>query len=274
MRKRRWSDDQLREAVAASRTFRATYERLELTSKWDQHRARRRLRELGLDTSHFETQSQVGRCAIDHDALRAAVPLAGSLAELVTRLGLESSEPNEKRLRRMIRTLALDTSHFRTARGRHRRRWSDDQLRAAVVASRSYAQVLRALGLVAAGGNYGHVQEHIVELGLDTSHFLPAWSGLRPRRDHARPLAEVLVVESRVGSHKLKRRLIREGLKEARCELCGWCARAPDGRVPVELDHINGDKLDNRLENLRVLCPNCHSLQPTHRGLNRRRRVM
>ena len=41
-----------------------------------------------------------------------------------------------------------------------------------------------------------------------------------------------------------------------------------DGRIPLELDHINGDRHDNRIKNLRILCPNCHSLQPTHRGRN------
>ncbi|MBA3462410.1 MAG: HNH endonuclease [Deltaproteobacteria bacterium] len=71
-------------------------------------------------------------------------------------------------------------------------------------------------------------------------------------------------------THQLKLRLFREGLKQPCCELCGWCERAPDGRIPVELDHKNGDRNDNRLENLRVLCPNCHALQPTHRGLNRK----
>lgn len=58
------------------------------------------------------------------------------------------------------------------------------------------------------------------------------------------------------------------GLKQPRCELCGWETLAPDGRLPLELDHVNGVRTDHRLENLRILCPNCHSLQPTHRGLN------
>ncbi|QQS22454.1 HNH endonuclease [Candidatus Saccharibacteria bacterium] len=60
--------------------------------------------------------------------------------------------------------------------------------------------------------------------------------------------------------------------KKPKCEICGWEERSIDGRIPVELDHINGIHSDNRLENLRILCPNCHSLQPTHRGRNKKRR--
>ena len=48
--------------------------------------------------------------------------------------------------------------------------------------------------------------------------------------------------------------------------------KSEDGRIPVELDYINGDHHDNRIKNLRILCPNCHSLQLTHRGKNKRRR--
>lgn len=56
------------------------------------------------------------------------------------------------------------------------------------------------------------------------------------------------------------------------CEDCGWAKSSEDGRIPVELDHINGDRHDNRLENLRILCPNCHSLRLTHRGKNIQKR--
>lgn len=151
------------------------------------------------------------------------------------------------------------------------RRWTNAQLEAAVASSTSYRQVLSRLGLKNTGGNYRQVQNYIQELNIGISHFLgQAWNKGRvcPRMP-VLPLEQVLRVGSRYQSFKLKKRLFLQGLKQPVCELCNWAQVAPDGRIPVELDHINGDHSDNRLENLRILCPNCHSLQPTHRGLNK-----
>lgn len=152
------------------------------------------------------------------------------------------------------------------------RSWTDDQLTHAVANSRSYRQVLVLLRLIPAGGNYDQVKRSIERLKLDVSHFTGrGWNvGLQFRPKVAAPLRTLLVEESRAQSYKLKARLIASGLKQAKCELCGWAQVSADGRVPVELDHINGNKYDNRLQNLRVLCPNCHSLQPTHRGKNKK----
>ncbi|MFC1775685.1 HNH endonuclease, partial [Patescibacteria group bacterium] len=84
-------------------------------------------------------------------------------------------------------------------------------------------------------------------------------------------LKEILTKNSSFQSYKLKKRLFKEGLKKPQCEECGWAKKSKDGRIPLELDHVNGTRTDNRLENLRVLCPNCHSLKPTHRGLNKKK---
>lgn len=207
------------------------------------------------------------------DDLRNAIAASASYEEVCERLGIGNEEV--ERVKRRASHLRIERRHL-VRRGPRKRetRWSDDDLRNAVTGARSIAQVLRALGLVPAGGNYDHVQRRIRALGLDTSHLLgTAWNRGGSSHRPALPLEQVLVAGRWTGSHKLKRRLLRAGLKTEACERCGWCERAPDGRVPLELDHVNGDKTDNRLENLRILCPNCHALQPTHRGLNQRRRA-
>jgi hypothetical protein len=153
----------------------------------------------------------------------------------------------------------------------NRKRWTDEMLIAAVMGSKSYRSVIKKLGLVPAGGNYVQVKWRVKDLGLDTSHFTgKGWNvDMQDVRTPARPLKELLVNGGRSQSNKLKRRLFQAGILSPKCSKCGWATVAPDGRVPVELDHINGDRNDNRLENLRILCPNCHSLTSTYRGLNK-----
>src|SRR5438270_738091 len=86
----------------------------------------------------------------------------------------------------------------------------------------------------------------------------------RPRR---LPLEQLLVAGPRRNRNHLKRRLFAAGLKSRRCESCGldsWMGRA----IPLALHHVNGDRHDNRLENLQILCPNCHGLTDTWAGRN------
>lgn len=153
------------------------------------------------------------------------------------------------------------------------RKWTVLQLKNAVKRSRSYRQVLQHIGLREAGGNYEQIKKYIREADVDASHFTgQVWNkGLTGLKKASLPLQDILVRDSSFQSHKLKNRLYKAGLKQQRCELCGWHQVSADGRRPLELDHINGDRHDNRLQNLQILCPNCHSLQPTHRGRNMRK---
>lgn len=152
-----------------------------------------------------------------------------------------------------------------------KRSWTTDQLNSAVKSSTSFRQVIKKLGLREAGGNYFQLKKYVEELSLDTSHFRgPGWSkGLHFSFKPKVPLEKVLIQNSYFQSYKLKNRLFNEKLKTPKCEECGWAKTAESGRLPLEIHHINGDVHDNRLENLIILCPNCHSLKPTHRGCNR-----
>lgn len=155
-----------------------------------------------------------------------------------------------------------------------RRSWTTEQLKTAVAESFSVRQVIARLGLIPAGGNYQQVNRYIVENGFDTSHFLGSgWrKGKSIPRDSIFTLEQVMTINSYYSLYRLKQRLFKKGIKRPKCEECGWARVSSDGRIPIELDHINGDRHDNRLQNLRILCPNCHSLKPTHRGRNKGRR--
>lgn len=150
---------------------------------------------------------------------------------------------------------------------RHRS-WNSDQLKVAVRNSFSYRQVLKKLNLRPAGGNYDQIKKYIKELFLDIHHFKgQGWNlGLNGIGKPRIPLSEILVKGSFFQSYKLKKRLFAKNLKPKHCELCGWAIVTEDGYLPLELDHVNGDRSDNRIENLRVVCPNCHSLSKYHRG--------
>lgn len=152
-----------------------------------------------------------------------------------------------------------------------RSRYTDSQLIEAVAESTSIAQVLQKFGLKPAGGNYAIIKKRISGLGLDTSHFKDNRDWAKGRKSsfvRKRSLEEILVRDSFYTTSQLRKRLINEGIFEHRCVSCGldtWL----DTKIPLEIDHINGDRRDNRLDNLRLLCPNCHALTATYRGKNK-----
>lgn len=154
----------------------------------------------------------------------------------------------------------------------NRRKYSKDEFISAWLSSDSIAEVARKLNLTIYGSTYKTLKLTAEELGLNRDH-MTGQAHLRGKSNPwtpKRPIEEILTENSSYGSSGLKKRLFREGLKEKVCELCGlteWRGRP----ISLHLDHINGINTDNRIENLRILCPNCHSQTETycrgHKGL-------
>lgn len=276
-RHRAWTDEQLREAVTEANSVSGVVRILRAAGGAGYEAVKRRIMVLDLDTSHFVAPFAPPGGSVDprrwtDEDLTVAVAQSTSLNQVFAALGLSPGGSQWLALRERIGLLGLDTSHWseRLRVSRASRDITEEELAAALEDSRSFAEVCRRLG-VRGGGGQGRLVRRIRHLGLDTSHLQgQGWAkgrvnpGKRPRR----PLEEILVEGRAVGqTSALRRRLIEEGVKEARCESCGldtWL----DGPIPLELDHINGDRRDNRLENLRLLCPNCHALTETYRGRN------
>jgi hypothetical protein len=154
------------------------------------------------------------------------------------------------------------------------RRYTDQDIIDAVRSSFSIARVLKLLGLSPTGANYVGMHAHFARLGLNTSHFT-GQGHLRGKRHSwtpERPLSEILVANSNYRSTStLKARLLKAGLLVNRCAECALPPLWQGKPLVLTLDHVNGDHSDHRLENLRLLCPNCNSQQPTFAGRNKRR---
>lgn len=145
-------------------------------------------------------------------------------------------------------------------------RYDEAQVREAVASSPSLSQALKKLGLRPAGGNHRTLKKLIERYGISTAHLDPNWSLRKQPNTTAIPLAEILTEASDYPRGHLKRRLYETGLKQRKCELCGLGENWRGGHMALILDHINGIANDNRLENLRIVCPNCAATLDTHCG--------
>lgn len=141
-----------------------------------------------------------------------------------------------------------------------------NKLQKAVLESNSIKECLEKLGLRAAGGNYKQLIKwcNIHNIKVPRSSIKYTMRGIKGKI----PLKEILIKNSTYSRYHLKKRLISEGILKNSCNICSLSCYWNNIPISLQLDHINGIYNDNRIENLRLLCPNCHSQTETFAGKN------
>lgn len=145
------------------------------------------------------------------------------------------------------------------------------QLAESVSNNITFSGILRFFDIYPYGNNQKNLQKRLDIENIDYSHIekgINSSKGKKPLKEKAIKLELVLVENSTYSRHNLKRRLLFKGLLSNECYECGMLPIWNNKPLSLQIDHINGIKNDNRLSNLRMVCPNCHSQTPTFSGKN------
>ena len=144
-------------------------------------------------------------------------------------------------------------------------KYSKNDLEKIVANSKSKRECLIKMNLNPYGGNYRILEKYLELYKLDTSHFLGQGWNVNHSPADIKPIEKYFNNEIPITSYKLKKRILKEKIKSYKCEKCGL-EKWNNEKIPLELHHINGNNKDNSLENLQLLCPNCHALTDNYRN--------
>ncbi|MDT0450486.1 HNH endonuclease [Streptomyces hesseae] len=192
-------------------------------------------------------------------------------------MGVPPYDSSYSHIWKKLEAFGIDTSHFQERRGSGRKPLLPrDELEAAAAKAYGLAGVLRALGRPNDGAARILLKRSIAAYGISTAHFV-GQGHFRGRPSQNRKPATEILRRLIPGSPRTRTILLRRALDESGvphvCQECGVGDTWRGKRLVLEIDHINGDRLDNRIENLRYLCPSCHSQTSTFcRGWSDRRR--
>lgn len=153
---------------------------------------------------------------------------------------------------------------------------SKDELIVIVQASSSIREILSYFNLKNKGSNYRTLYKKFEEDNIDYTHIKLGLNNNSGRKFNVPkiPLSEILTKNSTYNRSNLKERLISENILKYECFICGQLPEWNNKPLTLQLDHINGISDDNRLENLRILCPHCHSQTENYAGKNKKNKVL
>lgn len=207
--------------------------------------------------------------ACNSSVLEAIIRKSTSKRDVIRRFGFKGNDTRALRyVVEFIKEREIDTTHFSASKTN---KYNEEDVKIAVQNSKCVTDVLRELNLSPVGGNLQTIKKIINANNLDISHFDVKNSRRRNKTDSL--LQEVLgrlKKDNFIHRSTLRFWILKFGLVEYRCSSCGieeWKGQP----IVLDLDHKDGNRDNNSLENLHFLCPNCHSLTTTFRGRNNAR---
>ncbi|GGV88767.1 hypothetical protein GCM10015535_40830 [Streptomyces gelaticus] len=229
-----------------------------------------RLAHYDIDTSHFIDEPLPPRPADSYtrERLREAAAHSYSIREMLEFMGVVPYDSLYAHINRRLEKFGIDTAHFTgSSRQGNQPHFSREEITRAVAESRSMAEVMRALGKHPFNGAGREKARRSIALhALSTAHFVGQGHNAG-RPSSTRRTAQDILQRLPAGAPRTKTPLLRRALDETgiprACAECGLGEAWQGKRLVLEVDHISGDPLDNRMENLRYLCPSCHSQTAT-----------
>lgn len=243
---------------------------------------KRRIKEDNIDINKMYTSHRIGGTKskssiifkINKDELENIIKNSKNYEEVFDKLGMKDNQRARNKLKERIRKDCIDAIHIFNYNTRQRR-WSlvwslsKEDFADLIKESKSFADVLRKLGLREVGGVRKTLNKRICEEGVDVTHIYDNFKNSNNGGGFKIGLEDILVENSNYNStSNLKQRLLKENLIKNECNICGQKPIWNEKILVMVLDHINGNCKDNRIENLRLICPNCNSQTDTFAGRN------
>jgi len=142
-----------------------------------------------------------------------------------------------------------------------KRKYTKELLEEVAAVSTSVSEMMRRMGFKTySGASSSLIRSKLRVFGIDTSHFVGHRTGVGRPPSHKKPPELILVKRKarREDTHRLRRALLESGVPHI-CSRCGLPPMWEGASLTLQIDHVNGDSLDCRRENLRFVCPNCHT---------------
>jgi len=195
---------------------------------------------------------------------------------LIENYSIKGSKYCAEYLKRKQKAIIVKAKRLDLKSGKNSFKYSKEFIEPIVKTSKNIKEVLEKMGLRAAGGNYQVINKYIKQHDINIEHFVEFKKNslIKLHNLTKQKLSDILTINSTFCRTHLKERLYSEGLKKRECEInnCGQGEEWNGKKMSLILDHKNGIHNDNRIENLRIVCPNCNATLDTHAGKNNKKK--